>query len=151
MRRRPRSSHRLDNPPERARTRLLWRGLLKTELEFLQNPRNLQLRRFCENDKRRQIWHGGFGCTIRSVPWRWFANGFCAFDKLFYNRNSIRSCERSHGNRDRQSFVSTKRSQSLLGCDLPTFHVVFQESNLKSLKLGRNCSKFRNMPTFLNP
>ena len=44
--------------------------------------------------------HGGFGCTIRSVPLRWVAIGFRAFDKLFYNRNSIRSCMPSHGNRE---------------------------------------------------
>ena len=33
--------------------------------------------------------HGGFDCTIRSVPLRWLAIGFRAFDKLFYNRISI--------------------------------------------------------------
>ena len=86
--------------------------------------------------------HGGFGCTIRSVPSRWLAIGFRAFDKLFYNRNSIRSY------RDpteiartfapgfaRQSFVSTKQSQSLLGGVLPTFHLVFQELNIKRVTL----------------
>ena len=36
-------------------------------------------------------WHGGFGCTIRSVPLRWLAIGFRVFDNFFYNRNSIRS------------------------------------------------------------
>ena len=34
--------------------------------------------------------HDSFGCTIRSIPLRWLAIGFRAFDKLFYNRNSIR-------------------------------------------------------------
>jgi hypothetical protein len=87
--------------------------------------------------------HGGFGCTIRSVPLRWLAIGFRAFDTLFYNRNSIRSYrDPTETARTfdlgfaRRSFVSTKRSQSLLGCGLPTFHVVFQESNIKSVKLG---------------
>ena len=54
--------------------------------------------------------HGGFGCTIRSVPWCWFTDGFRAFDKPFYNRNSIRSSERSHRNGEyvsRRSFVTT--------------------------------------------
>ena len=82
--------------------------------------------------------HGGFGYTITSVPLRWLAIGFQAFDKLFYNRNSIRSYHNpteiartfAPGFAPR-SFVSTKRSQSLLGCGLPTFYVVFQESNIK--------------------
>ena len=87
--------------------------------------------------------HGSFGCTIRSVPLRWIGIGFRAFDKLFYNRNTIRSY------RDPteiaktfapgfawRSFVSTKWSQSLLGYGLPTFHVEFQESNIKRVKLG---------------
>ena len=39
----------------------------------------------------------------------------------------------------RRSFSSTKRSQSLLGCGLPTFHVVFQESNThKKREIGGN-------------
>ena len=46
----------LNNLPERAQFRLLWRGLSKIELEFLRNSRKLQFRCFCENDKRRQIW-----------------------------------------------------------------------------------------------
>ena len=40
------------------------------------------------------VWygaHGGFGCTIRSVPLRWLAIGFRVFDNFFYNGNSIRS------------------------------------------------------------
>ena len=44
--------------------------------------------------------HGGFDCMIRSVPLRWLSIGFHAFDKMFYNRNSITSFERSHGNRE---------------------------------------------------
>ena len=68
-----------------------------------------------------------------------FTNGFCAFDKLFYYRNSIGSY-RGHTEIARmfarRSFVSTKRSQSLLGCGLPTFHVVFQESNIKRVEIG---------------
>ena len=104
---------------------------------ILDTPRLLPLRTHTNNsfpkNKRatKTLRYGGFGCTIRSVPLRWLTIGFRAFDKLFYNRNSIISWERSHGNRDPQSFVSTKRSQSLLGCGLPTFHVVFQESNIK--------------------
>ena len=39
--------------------------------------------------------HGGFGCTIRSAPWCWIANGFRAFDNIFYNKNNIKSCVRS--------------------------------------------------------
>ena len=35
--------------------------------------------------------HGGFSCTIWSVPLHWLVIGFCAFDKLFCNRNSIRA------------------------------------------------------------
>ena len=68
-----------------------------------------------------------------------FTNGFRAFDKLFYYRNSIRSY-RGHTEIARmfarRSFISTKRSQSLLGCGLPTFHVVFQESNIKRVEMG---------------
>ena len=42
----------------------------------------------------------------------WFTNGFRTFDKLFYNRNSIRSCEWSHGNReDVRSAVFRARSE----------------------------------------
>ena len=41
------------------------------------------------------VAHGGFGCTIRFVPWRWIANGFRAFDNLFYYRNSVRVYVRS--------------------------------------------------------
>ena len=85
------------------------------------------------------VSHGGFGCTIRSVSLRWLAFGFRAFDKLFYNRNSIRSY-RGPTEIARmfawQSFISTKQSQSLLGCDLPTFHVIFQESNIKRVEMG---------------
>ena len=80
--------------------------------------------------------HGGFGCTIRSVPLRWLAIGFRVFDIFFYNRNSIRSY------RDpmeiARTFVRSRfaRSQSLLGGVLPTFHVEFQESSIKRDKLG---------------
>ena len=66
--------------------------------------------------------HGGFGCTTKSVLLRWFAVGFRAFDKLFYNRNSIRSyCDPTEIARTfapgfaRRSFVSKKQSQSFLG------------------------------------
>ena len=68
-----------------------------------------------------------------------FTNGFCAFDKLFYNKNSIRSCRNPTKIARmfaRRSFVSTKQSQRLLGCGLPTFHVVFQESDIKRVKVG---------------
>ena len=70
--------------------------------------------------------HGGFGCTIRYVPLRWLSIVFRALENLYYNRNSIRSYRnptkigRLFAQR---SFVSMKRSQSLLGCGLPTSHV----------------------------
>ena len=41
------------------------------------------------------------------------------------------------------------RSQSLLGCSLPTFHVIFRESNTKCVKSGGNRSNFSIMPPFL--
>ena len=41
------------------------------------------------------------------------------------------------------------RSQSLLERGLPTFHVVFQESNIQACNWEENCNKFRNMPPFL--
>ena len=71
--------------------------------------RQMGVAKFFEPDE-----HSGFGCTIRSVPLRWLAIGFRAFDKLFYNRNSIRSyrdpteiAKTFAPGFARQSFVST--------------------------------------------
>ena len=75
--------------------------------------------------------------TTRSVPWCWLANCFREFRNIFYDRNSICKVLRGiHGNRESfcQSFLV--RSQNLLGYGLPTFHVVFKESNIKHMKLG---------------
>ena len=76
--------------------------------------------------------HDGFGCTIRSIPWRWIANGFRAFDNLFYNRNSIaiprkeRGCLAVFGRHGVRVFKDV--------VSLPPFHVVFQESNIHMYK-----------------
>ena len=75
---------------------------------ILDTPRLLPLRTHTNNsfpkNKRatKTLRYGGFGCTIRSVPLRWLTIGFRAFDKLFYNRNSLRSYVyvRSHGNKE---------------------------------------------------
>ena len=82
--------------------------------------------------KRRGPAHGGFEGTIGSVPYsRQLAPvGFCAFDKkitigilICYLRVG------SDGNREDVWWC-------LLGCSLPTFHIIFQEFNTKCVKLG---------------
>ena len=60
-------------------------------------------------------------CTpfrTRSVPLHWFVNGFRAFDNIFYNRNSIRSCAWSDGNRE-------DVLQSVVGTESDSFRVLF--------------------------
>ena len=52
--------------------------------------------------------HGGFGCTIRSVLWHWLTNGFRAFDTLFCNKNSIRSCVQANRGDVWRSLVGTE-------------------------------------------
>ena len=71
--------------------------------------------------------HGGFGCTIaiRSVPYsrRCVGSGqLSRVQQKNHDRNTILLRVESNG--DREDF-----RRCLLGCGLPTFHVIFRESN----------------------
>ena len=77
MRRRPRSPHRLNNPPERAPTRLLWRDLLEIGMEILQNSQKFATSAFLrERQKTADMSTGGRPRLV--VSWhRYNKRKFC--------------------------------------------------------------------------